>query len=884
MRDVARTVAVACRATFPVAALLLLAAHILLVVARAAGGRAQALAHLAGGGVDSAALLVAATTGGPLSWSAGHGASVSGELSSWAVLSHVPWFAAMSLLPLAAGLWTGYRAMVLAGQARVSGTAVVPVAVLMFVMLYGGLWTAGAAASDSLVRIWTRPLPAALALLAWTAPGAAVGAFLARRVGAHPVCTRPRRVPLLLVFALSSLTILGSAPVAVAEQAEKHRSIGADWHARAAQTKEAEAVLRREAAQAQAAGDEAANHPGGRGDPTGPRVSVAKDIRTGTSTSAVLDSPYPGDALRWVNAHQGLFGVSEPANFLRERPQVEKRQTRERQQHLWYDQVVDGVPVHDARVGVHLDESGQRVRMVSNGFRPDIAVPSTKPVISADEAVSQARRALPSARLVEKPTLYLHAGSPVQGRNTPADLVWEVWLSDQAAGVSSSYFVDASGGGGGVLLTENRRRHGLYREVYDLEHEKVFPPSPVLTEHSQPSHVTQDATVAFEALGVTYSYFHSMFGRDSYDGRGASLKAGVRFDRDYENAYWDPADKIMVFGDGMVIRDIAAHEMTHAVTSSSADLRYEHQSGALNESFSDIFGEATDRHVGGGDWVIGSQASKIGELRDLANPARYGQPGHMKDYEIKCGDGGGVHHNSGIPNRAFYLAYQKLGKKADRIFYHALTDYLFPSAGFADAVNATYAASWALYGKDGAEAGQIMDAWKAVGVDSDTPISKSKNCTCAVSASLGTAELDTTGADRAQIKAALYLARDVLPQMSPAVGYYVELYNEDYPLLTPLLLENPALNDEFSAVLQKLTPLFEDISGVGPPQTVTAEHIDAINHLMDGITEADRSNTGGGALAQSIQTQWRAPDYALLAGMGGDAALDALDDMVKRLS
>lgn len=152
-----------------------------------------------------------------------------------------------------------------------------------------------------------------------------------------------------------------------------------------------------------------------------------------------------------------------------------------------------------------------------------------------------------------------------------------------------------------------------------------------------------------------------------------------------------------------------------------------------------------------------------------------------------------------------------------------------------------------------------------------------------MSASLRTAELDSTGPDSAQIKAALYLARDVLPRLSPAVGYYVELYNEDSSLLNPLLQQNPALKDEFSTVLQKLTPLFEDISDVGPPQTVTTEHIDAINHLLDGIAEADRSNTGGGALARSIQTQWRAPDYAVVAGMGSDAALDALDDMVKRL-
>lgn len=477
MRDVARVAAMACRAAFPVATLLLLVAYVLLAVARAVGGRAQAMAHLAGDGVDSAALMVAVTTGGPLSWSASHGASVSGDLSWWGVLSHVPGLAVMALLPLAAGLWTGYRAMALARRAKVAGAVVVPAAVLVFVMLYAGLWTAVAAApSGSLVRIWARPLPAALALLAWTAPGAAVGAHLAHWVGARPVHTRPRRASLVLALLLSSLATMGSAPVAVAEQAKVHRSIGADWHTRVAQTHEEETTLRREAAQAQAAGTEEADRPDDREGLPNPRVLVTKDVRTGTATSAVLDSPYRGDALLWANAHQGLFGVSEPADFLRERPLPERRQTVERQRHLWYDQVVDGVPVYDARVGVHLDESGQRVRMVSNGFRPDIAVPSTKPAIGADEAVVQARRALPAARLVEKPTLYLHADSPVRGRNTPADLVWEVWLSDQAAGVSRSYFVDASGGGGGVLRTENRRRHGIYREVYDLE--QVTPPSP----------------------------------------------------------------------------------------------------------------------------------------------------------------------------------------------------------------------------------------------------------------------------------------------------------------------------------------------------------------------------------------------------------------------
>jgi thermolysin len=186
--------------------------------------------------------------------------------------------------------------------------------------------------------------------------------------------------------------------------------------------------------------------------------------------------------------------------------------------------------------------------------------------------------------------------------------------------------------------------------------------------------------------------------------------------------------------------DIVAHELTHGVTQYSSDLNYRDESGALNESFSDMMGTSVEFYfqpAGGGslqaDYLIGEDVITPGGLRSMQSPAAYGDPDHYSIRFLGSQDNGGVHINSGIPNHVFYLAIeggtnrvsgisvQGVGaanrEQIERVFYRAFTSFLTPSANFAAARAATIEAARELYGAGSAAAGAVAQAWTAVGVN-----------------------------------------------------------------------------------------------------------------------------------------------------------------------
>jgi Zn-dependent metalloprotease len=220
------------------------------------------------------------------------------------------------------------------------------------------------------------------------------------------------------------------------------------------------------------------------------------------------------------------------------------------------------------------------------------------------------------------------------------------------------------------------------------------------------------------------------------------MKSVVHFGSAYNNAYWD--GEKMTYGDGdgkmftplSMALDVVGHEMAHGVTEHTAGLAYRNQSGALNESWSDVLGELIEQwaenRAGFGttdaakaaDWLIGEDVFTPGTagdaLRSMKAPGTGykgdPQPGHMKDYKKMTADNGGVHINSGIPNKAAYEAAIRIGgEKLAKIWYTALTDYLRPNSTFADAASATLAAATRLYGA-GEVSQAVTDAWMAVGI------------------------------------------------------------------------------------------------------------------------------------------------------------------------
>ena len=219
---------------------------------------------------------------------------------------------------------------------------------------------------------------------------------------------------------------------------------------------------------------------------------------------------------------------------------------------------------------------------------------------------------------------------------------------------------------------------------------------------------------------ITYQYYLNTYNRKSIDDKNMTINSIIHVTENgkpMDNAFWN--GNVMCYGDGNVSfkplaggLDVAAHEMTHGVTQYSANLEYQNQSGALNESWSDVFGALVDTL----NWTMGELIIKdhnsfpTGALRDLKDPHNGGTPGSaswqpatMSEFQQlsndQNGDNGGVHVNSGIPNHAFYFAATSIGRpKAGQIWYRALTVYLTRTSQFIDARIATEKAATDLYG------------------------------------------------------------------------------------------------------------------------------------------------------------------------------------------
>ncbi|MER5963973.1 M4 family metallopeptidase [Streptomyces sp. NPDC002057] len=285
-----------------------------------------------------------------------------------------------------------------------------------------------------------------------------------------------------------------------------------------------------------------------------------------------------------------------------------------------------------------------------------------------------------------------------------------------------------------------------HRTIHDCERRTDLPGVKVRGEGDE---ATGDATVnrAYAGLGATFDLFLNAYGHDSIDGSGLPLLASVHYDENYGNAFWNGEQ--MVFGDGddeifldfTLPVDVIGHELAHGFTQYSANLEYFSQSGALNESVSDVFGSlvkqyALGQSAGQADWLIGEGLFHPNvegtALRSMKAPGtaydddvlgKDPQPGHMDDYVRTGRDNGGVHINSGIPNHAFYLAATELGgnawERAGQIWYDVMTGgSLTPEARFSEFAAATVAAARARYG-DGEEIQAVLKAWSAVGVPTD---------------------------------------------------------------------------------------------------------------------------------------------------------------------
>ncbi|MFD5679185.1 M4 family metallopeptidase [Streptomyces bacillaris] len=282
-----------------------------------------------------------------------------------------------------------------------------------------------------------------------------------------------------------------------------------------------------------------------------------------------------------------------------------------------------------------------------------------------------------------------------------------------------------------------------HRTLYDCENGTSLPGTKVRDEGDKP---TSDASVnrAYAGLGATFELLLSAYGRSSIDGKGLPLIGSVHYGHEYNNAFFDGEQMVFGDGDGEIFLDftyaidVIAHELAHGLTQYTANLRYEGQSGALNESVSDVFGSLVKQYSLGqsaeqADWLIGAGllAPRVSgdALRSMKAPGtaydddvlgKDPQPASMEEYVETEEDNGGVHINSGIPNRAFYLLANALGgnawERAGQIWFDVLTGgELTANADFAQFARLTVAAAGSRFGERG-EKEAVLKAWSEVGV------------------------------------------------------------------------------------------------------------------------------------------------------------------------
>ena len=271
-----------------------------------------------------------------------------------------------------------------------------------------------------------------------------------------------------------------------------------------------------------------------------------------------------------------------------------------------------------------------------------------------------------------------------------------------------------------------------------------FNPSYFFSSNNTYSSPYQKPAVSVQwAAEQAYEYYFKKHSRNSFDNKGSEIKSYVHVDVNYDNAFW--TGKILAFGDGsknnpLVELDVVGHELTHGVTQYEAQLQYYNESGALNESFSDIFSKAIEFSVFGdtATWQL-AKHFQAGGLRDFSNPNLKKQPDtYFGDlWYTGYEDNGGVHYNSGVQNFWYYLlckggsgvndrqvsyTVNAIGMEAaTKIAYRNLTEYLSYFSDYLDSRIGSMLATADLYGKNSAVYQEVDKAWDAVGVV-DEPI------------------------------------------------------------------------------------------------------------------------------------------------------------------
>ncbi len=447
--------------------------------------------------------------------------------------------------------------------------------------------------------------------------------------------------------------------------------------------------------------------------------------------------------------------------------------------HSIFKQNYHGLPVFAGELRTHFNSDGEMIA-VNGNFLADIKV-ITKPVITAEQAAKIAFRRVeqdpskaimsdgsntgnredkigtPAALFTNSITLMIFRAGLIQGTLGQDHLAYEIEVVNSAGNVREFVYVDALNG---EIIDQITGIHdALDRRAFDAE--GAAHPGPNYDDNpfwlegdALPTSIVEADNMIY-ASEEAYTFFDNAFGRDSFDANGATMDAIFNRGDECPNASWNGT--YISFCPGLTSDDVTAHEWAHAYTEYTNNLIYQWQSGALNESYSDIWGDTIDRINGRDDltapdvartdgscsihgagtpsvdnsvrWLMGEDSSGFGgAIRDMWNPTCFGDPGKVTDAEYFCGtaDQGGVHSNSGVPNHAYALMVDGgsyngfsntgLGLTKSAHIHWAAQNMLTPSSNFLDHADALETACSALTGielsglEDGLPSGESIAA------------------------------------------------------------------------------------------------------------------------------------------------------------------------------
>lgn len=474
-------------------------------------------------------------------------------------------------------------------------------------------------------------------------------------------------------------------------------------------------------------------------------------------------------AVTFISSRQDIFKLNNAEQEL-----LLTRQATDQlgQQHLRFQQTYQGLRVWGKETIVHFN-ADQSIHLVGGQLIPTPSI-GINPSVDQTAAESNARAIL-SDSLGSAPTTAESELLIYPDRNGAAYLAWLVTIrGDQFSPIRWRVFVDAATGrelfkyndihfdgptvGSGVDVNLNVRTLQTYQfgpdyKLVDATRPMYQPPignydgvvitydnylggGPITTDPNDNNNFNDNTSLRAAVsghyyCGLTYDYFETTFSRNSLDDNGMSIICSVHDPTYTNNAFWNGISVNFADGDGTTYKpfsgslDVVAHELAHGVTEHTANLIYTFESGALNESYSDVFGAMVDRD----DWLMGEEIriTSPGFLRNLEdphqgpNPGRFPfgyQPAHLTEFVVLpiSTDNGGVHINSGIPNRAAFITATASSREAmEQIWYRTLTTYLTPGSSLNFWSSMTVQSAVDLYGSGSPELAAVVLAMDSVG-------------------------------------------------------------------------------------------------------------------------------------------------------------------------